>query len=149
MSATRKDQLLSLFSFNRQFNLFFILWRIDDWKPWMKKNKIWQVNWTEQVELNRISNTNVVIFNNKNFYLFTFDCSNFSSTKYLLLSLFEKTAWKIKRRCQTFNTRIFSTLKHLPFFKTKLVSHSIKVCSHCNFSKPFLVYVVKMMERVK
>ena len=34
----------------------------------------------------------------------------------------------------------------MPFFKTKLVSHSIKVRSHCNFLKPFLVYVVKIME---
>ena len=47
-----------------------------------------------------------------------------------------------------FNTRIFSTLKHLSFFKTKLVSHSIKVCSHSNFLKPFLVYVVNIIERV-
>ena len=44
-----------------------------------------------------------------------------------------------------FNTRIFSTLEN--FFKTKLVSHSITVRSHCNFLKPFLVYVVKIMER--
>ena len=46
-----------------------------------------------------------------------------------------------------FNTRIFSSLKHLPFFKTKLVSHSIEVRSHCNLVKPFLVYVVEIMER--
>ena len=46
-----------------------------------------------------------------------------------------------------FNTRIFSTLKHLSFFKTKLVSHSIKVRSHCNFLKPVLAHVVKIMER--
>ena len=32
-----------------------------------KKIKIWQVNWTEQMELNKISFTNVVTFNNKNF----------------------------------------------------------------------------------
>ena len=31
-----------------------------------------------------------------------------------------------------FNTRIFSTLKQLPFFKTKLVSFNIKVCLHYN-----------------
>ena len=43
--------------------------------------------------------------------------------------------------------RIFSTLKHLPFFKAKLVSYSIKVRSHCNFLKPFLVYVVNKKER--
>ena len=47
----------------------------------------------------------------------------------------------------SFNARIFSSLKHLPFFKTKLVSHSIEVRSHCNFVKPFLVYVVEIMER--
>ena len=29
---------------------------------------------------------------------------------------------------------------------SKLVLHSIKVRSHCNFLKPFLVYVVKIME---
>ena len=34
----------------------------------------------------------------------------------------------------------------MSFFKTKLVSHSIKVRSRCNFLKPFLVYVVKIME---
>ena len=33
------------------------------------------------------------------------------------------------------------------FFKTKLVSHSIKVRSHCNFLKPFLVYLVKIIKR--
>ena len=42
-----------------------------------------------------------------------------------------------------FITRIFSSLKHLSFFKTKLVSDSIKVRSHCNFLKSFLVYVKK------
>ena len=47
-----------------------------------------------------------------------------------------------------FNTRIFSALKHLSFLKTKLVSHSIKVCSHYNFFKSFLVNVVKIMERI-
>ena len=34
----------------------------------------------------------------------------------------------------------------MSFFKTKLVSHSIKVRSHCNCLKPLLGYVVKMME---
>ena len=42
---------------------------MDNW--WLKtmdnKIKIWLVNWTEQVELNRISFTNTVTFNNKNF----------------------------------------------------------------------------------
>ena len=47
-----------------------------------------------------------------------------------------------------FNTRIFSTLKHLlSFFKTKLVSHKINVYSHYNFFEAFLVYIVKIMER--
>ena len=65
-----------------------------------------------------------------------------------------------------FNTRIFSTLvivnvsisflvfagndnarnTYLSFFKTKLVSHSIKVRSHYNFLKLFLIYLVKIME---
>ena len=35
--------------------------------PRIKKMKIWQVNWTEQVELKRINFANVVIFNNENF----------------------------------------------------------------------------------
>ena len=67
VQATKKDQSLSLFSFNWQFNVLLNLSRIDDWKPWIKKIKIWQVNWTEQVELNRISYTNVITFNIKNF----------------------------------------------------------------------------------
>ena len=46
-----------------------------------------------------------------------------------------------------FNTRIFLSYKHLSFFKTKLVSHSITVRSYCNFLKPFPVNVVKLMER--
>ena len=88
---TNYYQLLSLlFSFKEQFNVFFRSWRIDDGKPRIKIMKIRQVNWTEQVELNRIKFTNIVIFNNKNFSLFTFDCYNFSSTTYLLLSLFER-----------------------------------------------------------
>ena len=34
----------------------------------------------------------------------------------------------------------------LSFFKTELVSHSIKFCSHGNFLNPILVYVVKIMK---
>ena len=45
-----------------------------------------------------------------------------------------------------FNTRIFLTLKDLSFLKTKLVWCSIKVRSNCDFLKPFLVHVVKIME---
>ena len=52
-----------------------------------------------------------------------------------------------KMALSNFNTGIFSTLTHLSFFKTKLVSHNIKVRSHCNFLKPFLLCVVKIMER--
>ena len=44
-----------------------------------------------------------------------------------------------------FYARVFSTLETLVFFQN-LVSHDIKVCSHYNFFKPFLVYVVKIME---
>ena len=66
--SNQKRQLLSLFSFKRQFNMFFSLCRIDDWKPRIiKKNK----KVTEQVELSRVNFTNVVIFNNKNFELLT------------------------------------------------------------------------------
>ena len=39
-----------------------------------------------------------------------------------------------------------SSLKHLSFFKIKLVLCSIKVRSHCNFLKPFPVYVAKIIE---
>ena len=112
-----------LFSFNRQFNVFFNLWRIDDWKPRIKKIKIWQVNWREQVELlKRRLIKELRYYRCYQFYYF------------------------FKMALSNFNTRIFSTLKHLSFFKTKLVSHSIKVRSHCNFVKPFVVYVVKIME---
>ena len=44
-----------------------------------------------------------------------------------------------------FYARLFSTLE-TPVFCSKLVSHNIKVCSHYNFLKPFLVYVVKIIE---
>ena len=77
------------FSLKRQFKVFFSLWRIDDLKTRIEVIKTWQVYWTEKVELNR-ENFTVVIFNNKNFWLFTSACCNFSSTTYVL-SLFEKT----------------------------------------------------------
>ena len=51
-----------------------------------------------------------------------------------------------KMALSNFNTRIFSTLKHLSFLKTKPVWCSIKVRSNCDFLKPFLVHVVKIME---
>ena len=40
---------------------------MENWwlKTMDKKIKLWQVNWIEQVELYRISFTNVVIFDNK------------------------------------------------------------------------------------
>ena len=44
-----------------------------------------------------------------------------------------------------FYARVFSTLETLVFF-SKLVSHNINVCSHFIFLKPFLVYLVKIME---
>ena len=37
-SHLKKDQLLSLFSYIRQFSVFFNSWRIDDWKP--RKSKV-------------------------------------------------------------------------------------------------------------
>ena len=83
------------FSLKRQFKVFFSLWRIDDLKPRIEVINTWQVYWTEKVELNRANFTNVVIFNNENFWLFTFDCCNFSSTTYVL-SLFEKTIKVLK-----------------------------------------------------
>ena len=52
---------------NDSLKLFFSLSRIDDWKARIEKVKIWQVDWTEQVGLNRIIFTNVVIFDSKNF----------------------------------------------------------------------------------
>ena len=82
---------------NDSLMCFFSLWRIDDLKLRIKITKIWQVNWTEHLfcSVNRANFTNVVTFNNKNFYLFSFDCCNFSSTTYLQ-SLFEKTTWLIE-----------------------------------------------------
>ena len=47
--------------------------------------------------------------------------------------------------CQTLSPEYFHHLN--TFFKTKLVSDSIKVRSHCNILKPFLVYEIKIMER--
>ena len=50
-----------------------------------------------------------------------------------------------KMTLSNFYARVFSTLETLVFF-SKLVSHNKKVCLHCNFFKPFLVYVVKIMD---
>ena len=50
-----------------------------------------------------------------------------------------------KMALSNFYARVFSTLETLVFF-SKLVSHNIKVCSHYNFLKPFLVYVAKIMD---
>ena len=52
-----------------------------------------------------------------------------------------------KMALPNFNTRIFSILEHLSFFKTKLVSNNIKFVHATIFFKPFFVYVVKVMER--
>ena len=51
----------------------------------------------------------------------------------------------LKWLCQTLTPDYFQHLNTSLFLK--LVLHSIKVRSHCNFLKPFLVYVVKIMER--
>ena len=127
-----------------------------------QKKKKWQVNWIEQVAWP------ATLLKKRIWHkCFPVNFAKFLRTRfvtehpggcfwtYLFLSLLEKTAWKLKRRLikelllsmLLLYTRIFSTLKHLSFFKTKLVSHSIKARSHCNFSKPFLVYVVKIIER--
>ena len=100
------------------------------------------------MELNRVKFTNVVIFNNKNE---TFELFFYSNN----LSLLKKTAWKFlsmssihyffKMALSNFYARVFSTLETLVFF-SKLVSHNINVCSHFIFLKPFLVYLVKIME---
>ena len=50
-----------------------------------------------------------------------------------------------KMALSNFYARLFSTLETLAFC-LKLVSHNIKVCSHYNVLKPFLVYVVKIIE---
>ena len=50
-----------------------------------------------------------------------------------------------KMALSNFYAKVFSTLETLVFF-SKLVSHNIKVCLDCSFFKPFLVYVVKIME---
>ena len=50
-----------------------------------------------------------------------------------------------KMALSNFYARVFSTLETLVFF-SKLVSHNINVCSHFIFLKPFLVYLVKIME---
>ena len=65
--------------------MFFSLCRIDDWKPRIKEKETWQV--TEQVELNRVNFTNVVIFNNKDFELKT--AATFLLQHNLPLSLFK------------------------------------------------------------
>ena len=94
-----------LFSFNRQFNVFFNLWRIDDWKPRIKKIKIWQVNWREQVELLKrrlIKELRIIDVINS------------------IISL--------KWLCQTLTPDYFQHLNTCLF--SKLVSHNIKVRSH-------------------
>ena len=74
--------------------------------------------------------------------------------QHLFLSLFGKelpimdviidSVISLKWLCQTLTPEHFQHLNTCLF--SKLVSHSTKVCSHCNFLKPFLVYVVKIME---
>ena len=106
------------------------------------------------MELNRVNFTDVVISNNKNFELLT-------AATFLLqhIIFFYHCSKKLREsfyRCYQFYyffkmafsnyyARVFLTLETLVFF-SKLVSDNIKVCSRYNFLKPFLVYVVKMME---
>ena len=51
----------------------------------------------------------------------------------------------LKWLCQTLTPDYFQHLNTCLY--SKLVLHSIKVRLHCNLLKPFLVYVVKIMER--
>ena len=106
------------------------------------------------MQLNIENVTNVIIFNNKNFELLT-------AATFLLqhIIFFYHCSKKLREsfyRCYQFYyffkmafsnyyARVFLTLETLVFF-SKLVSDNIKVCSHYNFLKPFLVYVVKIIE---
>ena len=106
------------------------------------------------MELNRVNFTNVVIFHNKNYELLTaatflLQCKIFfyHYLKKLHESFYQcyQFYYFFKMALSNFYARLFSTLETL-FFCSKLVSHNIKVCSHYNFLKPFLVYVVKIIE---
>ena len=133
--------------------MFFSLCRIDDWKPRIKKKETWQV--TKQVELNRVNFTNVVIFNNKDFELKTAATFLLQHIIFLYHYLNKKTAWKFLSMLSILlflQNGFIKLLRQSLFniealvFVSKLVSHNIKVCLHYNFFKPFLVYVVKIME---
>ena len=57
----------------------------------------------------------------------------------------------LKWLCHTLTPEYFQHLnmfftKTCIFFKAKLLLHSVEVRSHCNFLKPFPVYVVKKNE---
>ena len=106
------------------------------------------------MELNRVNFTNVEIFNSKNFELLT--AATFLLQHIILLYHYLKKLHESFYQCyqfyyffkmalSNFYARVFSTLETLVFF-SKLVSHNINVCSHFIFLKPFLVYLVKIME---
>ena len=106
------------------------------------------------MELNRINFTNVVIFNNKNLELLTaatFLLQNIIFFYHYLKKPHEnfyqyyQFYYFFKMALSNFNARVFSTLETLVFF-SKLVLHNIKVCLHYNSFKPFLVYVIKIIE---
>ena len=106
------------------------------------------------MEQNRVNFTNVVIFNNKNFELLTavtFLLQHIIFFYHYLKKLHEsfyqcyQFYYFLKMALSNFYVRVFSTHETLVFF-SKLVSHNINVCSHYSFFKPFLVYVVKIME---
>ena len=108
------------------------------------------------MELNRVNFTDVVISNNKNFELLTaatFLLQHIIFFYHYLKKLHEsfyqcyQFYYFFKMALSNFYARLFSTLETLVFC-SKLVSHNIKVCSHYNFLKPFLVYVVKIIEMV-
>ena len=97
---------------------------------------------------------NVVIFNNKNFEHLTaatFLLQHIIFFYHYLKKLHEsfnqcyQFYYFFKMALSNFYAKVFSTLETLVFF-SKLVSHNINVCSHFIFLKPFLVYLVKIME---
>ena len=106
------------------------------------------------MELSWVNFTNVAIFNNKNFELLT------AATLLLQHIIFfyhylkklhgsfcqcYQSYYFFKMALSNFYAKVFLTLETLVFF-SRLVSHNIKVCLDCNFFKPFLVYIVKIME---
>ena len=102
---------------------------------------------TEQVELNRVNFTNVVIFNNKNFELLTaatFLLQHIIFFYHYLKKLHEsfyqcyQLYYFFKMTLSNFYAILFSTLETFVFF-SKPVLHNIKVCSHYNFLNHFFL----------